>query len=95
MYQYPQKKNIIFLYVTLIPYLLTAQLYNNNNFTELSSHFFGLGYYHTAWQSSIFEEDIYEDLQPINVVKSRNSKGGTGFEQVELQLNEWKKKLLI
>ena len=62
MYQSSKKKINIFLYVTLIPYLLTAQLYNNKNFTELSSHFFGLNYYHTAWQSSIFEEDVYNNF---------------------------------
>ena len=62
MYQSSKKKINIFLYVTLIPYLLLAQLYNNKNFTELSSHFFGLNYYHTAWQSSIFEEDVYNNF---------------------------------
>ncbi|ABM71220.1 Fumarate lyase:Delta crystallin [Prochlorococcus marinus str. MIT 9515] len=40
-----------------------------------------------------FKEDIYENLNPMNVVKSRNSVGGTGFEQVEIELNNWKKKL--
>ena len=40
-----------------------------------------------------FKEDIYENLNPMNVVKSRNSLGGTGFDQVKLELNNWKKKL--
>ena len=39
-----------------------------------------------------FKEDIYENLNPMNVVKSRNSLGGTGFDQVKLELNNWKKK---
>ena len=41
-----------------------------------------------------FEKDIYENIEPKNVVKSRNSKGGTGFEQVNQELNRWKNKLL-
>ena len=62
MYQSSKKKINFFLYVTLIPFVLKAQLYNNQNFTELSSHFFGLAYYPSAWQSSIFEEDIYTNV---------------------------------
>ena len=42
-----------------------------------------------------FQEDIFKDIDPINVVKSRNSLGGTGFDQVQIELNNWKKKLLI
>ncbi len=42
-----------------------------------------------------FKEDIFENLNPMNVVKSRNSLGGTGFDQVKLELNNWKKKLFI
>jgi len=41
-----------------------------------------------------FQEDIYENIDPKNVVKSRNSKGGTGFEEVNKELNNWKNKLL-
>lgn len=37
--------------------------------------------------SGAFEEDIFEVLQPKNVVTARNSYGGTGFSQVETQLN--------
>lgn len=37
--------------------------------------------------SGAFEEDIFEVLQPKNVVAARNSYGGTGFSQVEIQLN--------
>ena len=44
---------------------------------------------------SEFEEDIFDNLNPMNVVKSRNSVGGTGFDQVKIELNQWKKKLLI
>ena len=42
-----------------------------------------------------FEEDIFENIHPFNVVKSRISKGGTGFAQVEIELNYWQKKLLL
>ena len=42
-----------------------------------------------------FKEDIFENLNPMNEVKSRNSLGGTGFDQVKVEVNEWKKKLLI
>ena len=41
-----------------------------------------------------FEEDIFEKITPRNVVNSRNSIGGTGFEQVSVQLSCWKSKLL-
>ena len=44
---------------------------------------------------SEFKEDIFDNLNPMNVVKSRNSIGGTGFDQVKVELNKWKKKLLI
>tara|TARA_Y100001970_G_C14243323_1_gene866306 strand:+ start:2561 stop:3940 length:1380 start_codon:yes stop_codon:yes gene_type:complete len=40
-----------------------------------------------------FEEDIFAEIDPKNVVKSRNSKGGTGFVQVEEELKFWKNKL--
>ena len=40
-----------------------------------------------------FKEDIFENLNPMNVVKSRNSLGGTGFEQVKIELHNWQKKL--
>ncbi|KMK74539.1 argininosuccinate lyase [Alkalihalobacillus pseudalcaliphilus] len=36
--------------------------------------------------SDLFEEDIYEVLQPKTVVARRNSAGGTGFEQVKKAL---------
>ena len=41
-----------------------------------------------------FEEDIFEKMIPRNVVDSRNSTGGTSFEQVSIQLSSWKSKLL-
>tara|TARA_Y100000589_G_scaffold46535_1_gene39084 strand:- start:382 stop:1761 length:1380 start_codon:yes stop_codon:yes gene_type:complete len=41
-----------------------------------------------------FEQDIFEKITPRNVVDSRNSIGGTGFEQVKYQLSSWKSKLL-
>ena len=42
-----------------------------------------------------FEEDLFEKLTPINVVKSRTSIGGTGFEQVKIEVKNWQKKLLL
>ena len=42
-----------------------------------------------------FKEDIFDNLNPMSVVNSRNSLGGTGFDQVKIQLKNWKKKLLI
>jgi len=42
-----------------------------------------------------FDEDVFVDLEPLNVVKSRTSEGGTGFDQVEKEVNNWKKKLLL
>ncbi|HET7616148.1 MAG TPA: argininosuccinate lyase [Bacillales bacterium] len=38
--------------------------------------------------SSLFEKDVYEVLNPRSVVARRNSAGGTGFEQVEAQLEK-------
>ena len=43
---------------------------------------------------SEFEDDVFVGLEPYNVVKSRISEGGTGFTQVEKEINYWKKKLL-
>ena len=42
-----------------------------------------------------FDEDVFAELEPRNVVESRTSQGGTGFTQVEKEVNNWKKKLLI
>ena len=42
-----------------------------------------------------FDEDVFVDLEPFNVVKSRTSEGGTGFTQVEKEIKNWKKKLLL
>ena len=42
-----------------------------------------------------FDEDVFVDLEPFNVVKSRISEGGTGFAQVEKEVNSWQKKLLL
>ena len=44
---------------------------------------------------SEFNEDVFVDLEPLNVVKSRTSEGGTGFAQVEKEVNNWQKKLLL
>jgi len=41
-----------------------------------------------------FNQDVFVDLEPLNVVKSRISEGGTGFTQVEKEVNNWQKKLL-
>ena len=45
--------------------------------------------YHQA-----FDEDIYENILPKNVVNSRNSVGGTSFKRVEEELLSWKNRLL-
>ena len=42
-----------------------------------------------------FEDDVFGNLEPFNVVKSRTSEGGTGFSQVEKEVNNWQKKLLL
>ena len=42
-----------------------------------------------------FDEDVFVNLEPLNVVKSRTSEGGTGFAQVEKEVKNWKKKLLL
>jgi argininosuccinate lyase len=44
---------------------------------------------------SKFDEDVFEDLEPLNVVKSRNSYGGTGLTQVEKEIKNWQEKLLL
>ena len=43
--------------------------------------------------SSLIEADIYDVLSPLAAVKRRNSFGGTGFDQVVLQIEEAKKRL--
>ena len=42
-----------------------------------------------------FDEDVFADLEPLNVVNSRISEGGTGFTQVKKEVNNWQKKLLF
>ena len=42
-----------------------------------------------------FDEDVFVDIEPLNVVNSRTSEGGTGFIQVEKEINNWQKKLLF
>ena len=44
------------------------------------------------WQQlhSGFEQDIYEAIAPRQVVAARLSEGGTGFAQVEKQLQRWR-----
>ena len=44
--------------------------------------------------SPLIEEDIYVTLQPETAVKRRHSLGGTGFDQVRLQLDHAHKELL-
>ncbi|MFV0558950.1 MAG: argininosuccinate lyase [Enterococcus sp.] len=39
----------------------------------------------------VIEADIYEKLDSINAVKNRHSLGGTGFDQVQHQINQAKK----
>ncbi|WP_100399874.1 argininosuccinate lyase [Bacillus sp. FJAT-44742] len=43
--------------------------------------------------STLFEEDIYNVLQPKTVVERRNSAGGTGFEQVKKAIESGKEKV--
>ena len=38
--------------------------------------------------SELFEEDIYDALNPYEAVKRRNSAGGTGFAQVHLAIKK-------
>ncbi|MGM0156106.1 argininosuccinate lyase [Enterococcus sp. AZ191] len=45
--------------------------------------------------SPLIEEDIYVTLQPETAVKRRHSLGGTGFDQVRLQLDHAHKELAI
>ncbi|HSO57815.1 MAG TPA: argininosuccinate lyase [Paenisporosarcina sp.] len=40
--------------------------------------------------SNLIEEDIFEVLSPVSAVKRRNSLGGTGFDQVRLQIEKAK-----
>jgi len=41
----------------------------------------------------LFEEDIYEVLDPVTAVKRRNSAGGTGFKQINIAIEKAKEKL--
>ena len=41
-----------------------------------------------------FDEDIYINILPENVVNSRNSLGGTSFKRVEGELVSWENRLL-
>ena len=43
--------------------------------------------------SPLIEEDIYQVLQSETAVQKRNSLGGTGFEQIQLELQRAKKDL--
>ena len=42
-----------------------------------------------------FDDDLFVDIKPFNVVKARTSEGGTGFIQVEKEVNSWQKRLLV
>ena len=42
-----------------------------------------------------FDKDVFTDIEPFNVVKSRISEGGTGFSQVEKEVSSWQKRLLL
>ena len=44
---------------------------------------------------SAFESDVFVNLEPYNVVKSRTSEGGTGFTQVEHAVKKLAKKLSL
>ena len=43
---------------------------------------------------SAFEQDIFEKLIPANVVASRISEGGTGFNRVKDELKKWRNDLI-
>lgn len=40
--------------------------------------------------NTLFEEDIYDALNPYNAVERRKSAGGTGFSQVQVQIEKAK-----
>ena len=42
-----------------------------------------------------FEDDIFDKIKPKSVVQSRVSLGGTGFDQVKMELKNWEKRLLL
>lgn len=46
------------------------------------------------WQQfhSAIDEDLFEALSPRRVVAARRSEGGTGFDRVEEQLKQWRRK---
>jgi argininosuccinate lyase len=44
-------------------------------------------------ESTLIEEDIYDVLAPVAAVRRRNSYGGTGFDQVRVQIGKAKKVL--
>ena len=43
--------------------------------------------------SPLIEDDVYEVLKPEVAVERRNSFGGTGFKQVQAQIDQAKKEL--
>lgn len=45
--------------------------------------------------SNLIEEDVYDVLAPEAAVKRRHSLGGTGFDQVKIQIEKAKEKLLV
>jgi argininosuccinate lyase len=45
--------------------------------------------------SDLFENDIYDVIDPYNAVKRRNSQGGTGFAQVSLAIEKAKQHILL
>ena len=45
--------------------------------------------------SDLIEPDIYDVLSPLAAVRRRNSLGGTGFDQVKIQITEAKTRLVL
>ncbi|WLR56073.1 argininosuccinate lyase [Mesobacillus subterraneus] len=43
--------------------------------------------------NALFDENIYDALNPYNAVERRNSAGGTGFSQVKIQIEKAKRSL--
>ena len=39
----------------------------------------------------LFEDDIYQVLEPKTAVARRNSAGGTGFEQIKIAIDKGKR----
>lgn len=50
---------IQWIFVCMIPSLLVGQLYDSQTIPENATHFFGMGYFPTSWQTNLFLQDAY------------------------------------